>query len=78
MAGLRKLLLPRSELHAATTALLDLPLVRVEPAHIREALRNEDRYEIPFWDALILAAAESGGVEVVYTEDLNDGSNMAE
>ena len=32
----------------------------------------EERYQISFWDALILAA-ESGGAGVVYTEDLNHG-----
>jgi predicted nucleic acid-binding protein len=26
-----------------------------------------------FWDGLILAAAESGGAAVLFTEDLNDG-----
>jgi predicted nucleic acid-binding protein len=37
------------------------------------AIQNEERYQISFWDALILAAADSGGAEVLYTEDLNDG-----
>jgi predicted nucleic acid-binding protein len=36
-------------------------------------LEFEERYQISFWDALILAAAESGGAGVVYTEDLNHG-----
>jgi predicted nucleic acid-binding protein len=53
--------------------LLDLPLVHIEPTHIRKALHIEDHYQISFWDALILAAAESCGAEVLYTEDLNDG-----
>jgi predicted nucleic acid-binding protein len=53
--------------------LLDLPLVIVGPAHILTAIRTEERYIISFWDALILAAAESGGAEILYTEDLNDG-----
>ena len=35
-------------------------------------LEFEERYQISFWDALILAA-ESGGAGVVYTEDLNHG-----
>ncbi len=34
---------------------------------------HELRYQISFWDSLILAAAEAGGAEVLYTEDLNDG-----
>jgi predicted nucleic acid-binding protein len=72
-AGSRKLGMPRRELQEAAAALLDLPLVIVGPAHILAAIRSEERYLISFWDALILAAAESGGAEMLYTEDLNDG-----
>lgn len=77
-AGSRKLGMPRPELQEAAAALLDLPLVIVGPAHILAAIRTEERYIISFWDALILAAAESGGAEVLYTEDLNDGQRFGE
>ena len=54
--------------------MLDSPLIAVGPAHIRAAMDHAEHYkDISFWDALILAAAESGGAEVLYTEDLNDG-----
>jgi predicted nucleic acid-binding protein len=72
-AGSRKLRIPRSELRDVAAGLLDLPLVTVRPSHILSAIQTEERYGISFWDALILAAAESGGAEVLYTEDLNDG-----
>jgi len=72
-AGSRKLGMPRRELRDATAALLDSPLIIVGPSHITSAIQNEERHKISFWDALILAAAESGGAEVLYTEDLNDG-----
>jgi len=72
-AGSRKLGMPRRELRDATAALLDPPLIIVGPSHITSAIQNEERHKISFWDALILAAAESGGAEVLYTEDLNDG-----
>jgi predicted nucleic acid-binding protein len=71
-AGSQKLGMPRRELREATTALLDLPLV-VGASHILAAIEAEGRYQISFWDALILAAAECGGATVVFTEDLNDG-----
>ena len=58
-AGSRKIALPRQTLRELTNALLDLPLVQVEPVHIRRALWGEEQYGISFWDALILAAAES-------------------
>jgi len=73
VSGLRKLALPRQVLREITAALLDSPLVTVGVAHIRTAIENEERYRISFWDALILAAADAGGAEVVYTEDLNHG-----
>ncbi len=72
-AGLRKLRIPRETLRALIRGLLDLHLVSVEASHIRRALELEEQYQTSFWDALILAAAESGGAEVLYTEDLNDG-----
>jgi predicted nucleic acid-binding protein len=69
----RKLGLSRRMAQTAVSALLDLPLVTIGPPHILSALNKETRYRISFWDALILAAAESGGAQIVYTEDLNDG-----
>ena len=65
--------MPRPTVHALTEALFELPLVIVTPTHIRSAMDNELRYQISFWDGLILAAAEAGSAEVLYTEDLNDG-----
>ena len=40
---------------------------------ILEALVIEDRYNISFWDALIIQAAGSSGATIVYSEDLADG-----
>lgn len=73
VSGLRKLALPRQKVTEVTLAFLHSPLVMIGPSHIRSAIEKADRYQISFWDALILAAAEAGGAEVLYTEDLNDG-----
>ena len=72
-AGTRKLMLPRQVLRTLTTSLLDLPMVHVGSSHIERALWAEEYYQVSFWDALILAAAESAGADVLYTEDLSDG-----
>ncbi|HJZ74426.1 MAG TPA: PIN domain-containing protein [Vicinamibacterales bacterium] len=40
---------------------------------ILEALDLEGRYQISFWDALVLQAAQSSGAEVLYSEDLSSG-----
>jgi len=42
---------------------------------ILNALEIEERYQISFWDALIVQAAESAGAETLYTEDLSDGQS---
>ena len=45
------------------------------PDSILAALTIEARYKVSFWDALILQAAESAGVEIVYSEDLATGQS---
>lgn len=40
---------------------------------ILEALDVEVRYQISFWDALVLQAAQTSGAEILYSEDLSDG-----
>ena len=40
---------------------------------ILEALDLEARYQISFWDALVIQAAQVAGAEILYSEDLSDG-----
>ena len=40
---------------------------------ILDAMEIEARYEISFWDALIVQAASASGAQVLYSEDLADG-----
>jgi predicted nucleic acid-binding protein len=40
---------------------------------ILDALEFETRYQLSFWDALIVQAAQSAGAEVLYSEDLSNG-----
>lgn len=40
---------------------------------ILEAFELEVRYQISFWDALIVQAAQASGAEILYSEDLSDG-----
>jgi predicted nucleic acid-binding protein len=43
------------------------------PASVLQALEIEVRYQMSFWDALILQAAESSGTTLLYSEDLAEG-----
>ena len=45
------------------------------PASITQALELEARYKISFWDALIVQAAETSGVAILYSEDLAAGQS---
>jgi predicted nucleic acid-binding protein len=72
-AATRKLAMPKTIARRLTESFLDLPLVVITTPIIRSAFENETTYKIAFWEALILAAAQSGGAGVVYTEDLNHG-----
>jgi predicted nucleic acid-binding protein len=71
--GCKKLRGQIPEVRAVVSKLLDLPMVILSQPHILRAMDNQERYQISFWDGLILAAAESGGAEILLTEDLNHG-----
>lgn len=45
----------------------------ITPAIIKEATDCAIINRFSFWDALIVAAAESAKCEILWTEDLNDG-----
>lgn len=50
-----------------------LEVVQITPALIRRALELQFRYQIDFWDAGILAAAEHSRCQALWSEDLNPG-----
>ena len=43
------------------------------PQTLLHASEIEERYQLSFWDALIIAAAYQGGSDKILTEDLNHG-----
>ena len=47
--------------------------VLIDPEDISRAIDGSDIWQIPFWDALILAAARKARCSVLYSEELNDG-----
>ena len=40
---------------------------------ILEALEIEARYQVSFWDALVIQAAHAAGADILYSEDLSNG-----
>jgi len=49
------------------------PCQAIDHQLVRIAIEQSERYRISYWDAAILAAAESLGADTVYSEDLNHG-----
>ena len=50
-----------------------VPVVGVDANLVQEAIRYSLRYQITYWDAALIAAAERLDAPVLYTEDLNHG-----
>ncbi len=65
--------LPVEEVRHLIQDYLSWEVVVNTPASVLHALDIEVRYQISFWDALILQAAESSGAAVLYSEDLAAG-----
>ena len=62
-----------SEVRSVVEDYLSWEVVVNDAASVLQALEIEERYEVSFWDALILQAAETSEVEVLYSEDLSAG-----
>ena len=52
---------------------LDWEIVVNGPSSTLGALEVQERYQLSFWDGMIVQAAESAGCEVLYSEDLSHG-----
>ena len=50
--------------------------IMTDNALLDEAWQLEDRYQLSFWDALIVAAAIRSGAQYLLTEDLQDGQEI--
>ena len=53
------------------------PVVQVDTALIFDAAVLEDRFQLSFWDALIIEAARRAGATRLVSEDLQDGRLIA-
>jgi predicted nucleic acid-binding protein len=51
------------------------PIVN-DGASMLEAIDLEKRYQLSFWDSLIVADAQKGGASIIYSEDFNHGQKF--
>ena len=52
---------------------LSWEIVVNSPQSVIQALEIEVRYQVSYWDALVIQAAETSGAAILYSEDLSDG-----
>lgn len=67
----RKRLLTSHKARVAIAALKHLDVVSVDEAMVEAALDLHERFQIRYWDALIVAAAKLSGCICVLSEDLS-------
>ncbi len=77
--ALRRFSKPMSSLDAEqylSTTFRPLLSVHSSPALYGEALRIGARFQLPWYDSLIVASAIEGQCEVLYSEDFQDGQQV--
>lgn len=56
-------------------SLRDFPILPVTAELVFAAIEVKTRYQVSYWDAAIVAAAQALGIRELYSEDLNDGQD---
>ncbi len=65
--------LPETEAVALVDRMRQLPVIPVDANLVASAIANSREWQISYWDALIVTAAETSGCDSVLSEDLADG-----
>ena len=75
--ALKKLRLPARHVRAQLDLYGQFEIVQVTPAIIHAGLDLHQTRSVGFYDAIIVAAAQTAGCEVVLSEDMNAGDSLA-
>ena len=75
--ALRKLQQPASIILRQLKLLEALRVITPSPKAVRRSVEISQTYKVSFWDAGIIAAAEEGECEAIFSEDLNPGQYYA-
>jgi predicted nucleic acid-binding protein len=67
--------MPVEEVRRILEDYMSWEIVVNDAASIVHALDIEARYNVSFWDALVLQAAESSGAIILYSEDFSTGQH---
>ncbi len=67
--------LSNDEISAMIDIMVTYPVVETSVALARRAFQLKARFDIRYWDAAIIAAAQELGCHTLYSEDLNHGQD---
>lgn len=71
--ALNKIRLPQEIVEQYLGVFSELPSIAPDAKLVKRGLEIKRLYQIQFYDAMMIAAAERAGASVIYSEDLNDG-----
>lgn len=54
--------------------LATFPLVLPSPAVLKRSLELGRRFSLSHWDSMLIASCQEGGVDTLYSEDMDDGT----
>jgi predicted nucleic acid-binding protein len=66
---------PPQTVLAMLESLKHIKIITLDTVIVRRAVEAHERYGLHFWDGMIVAAAERGGCERIWSEDLNAGQS---
>lgn len=75
--AIKKLKLPIAHIRAQIDMYEQFQVVQVTPAIIRNALDLNQTRSVAFYDAIIIACAQTAGCNLLFSEDLNTGEVIA-
>lgn len=75
--AIKKLKLPIAHIRAQIDMYEQFQVVQVTPAIIRDALDLNQTRSVAFYDAIIIACAQTAGCNLLFSEDLNTGEVIA-
>jgi len=74
----RKLGIAEAEAASEIVQLSEFRTVEISSALVLRAIQIKERFQLSYWDSLIVAAAEEARCEIVWSEDLNDKQEYGE
>ncbi len=74
--AIQKSLASRQAARAEVKDLLAWRPVPIQAGILLEGWKVQDRYQLSFWDSLIVAAAKAASCQYLLTEDLNAGQDL--